>query len=78
MRITRKDLDAMVKRLNCIKGYNEPEYNTVGSYRLSFQNGYVSVVKVMTEGGGVQTVGGCCGMTTKECYYFLSGILANL
>ena len=78
MTITKKTLEAMVKRLNATSGFENPEYCTVGSFRLSHENGGYSIRKVMNEGGGVQTVGGCYGMTTKECYFFLSGLLATL
>ena len=76
MRITTKTLETLVKRLNATQGFENPDYNTIGSYKLSYQNGYINLVKVMNEAGGVRTLE--CGMTTRECYYFISGILANL
>lgn len=76
MRITTKTLEALVKRLNAVKGFEETDYNTIGSYRLNYQNGYINLVKVLNEAGGVRTLE--CGMNTRECYYFINGILANL
>lgn len=76
MTITRKNLETMVKRLNNINGFNDVEWNTIGSFRLYHDASGYAIQKVMNEGGGVQTIGGCYGMTTRECYYFLNGLLA--
>ena len=78
MRITTKTLENLVSRLNAVKGFENPERYTVGSYRLDYQNGYINLVKIVNDGGGVSVVGAGCGMNTKECYYFINGILANL
>lgn len=78
MRITQKTLDNLVNRLNAIKGFENPDRCTVGSYRLDYQNGYINLVKIVNDGGGVSVIGSGCGMNTRECYYFISGILANL
>ena len=76
MRITKKDLENMVERLNRIHGLTEYDWNTMGSFRLN-HNGYgYSIHKVNNEYGGVIVVGNCSGMTTKECYYFLNGLFA--
>lgn len=75
MRITKKDLENMVNRLNAENGFINPEWDTVGAYRLyKDYNGY-SVHKVENAGGGVSVVAHCYGMTTKECYYFMCGLL---
>ncbi len=78
MTITRKNLDAMVKRLNVVNGFENPEWSTIGSYRLYKDGIGYAIQKVDNEMGGVSTVGNCYGMTTKECYFFLSGLLSNL
>lgn len=77
MTITKKNLEAMVNRLNAINGIEDAKWNTVGIFRLAKDGCGFSIQKVMNEGGGVSNVGGCYGMTTKECYYFLSGLLAT-
>ena len=78
MRITEKNLVAMVNRLNNEHGFENPKWNTVGSFKLRSENGGYSIAKVKNDGGGIQTIGGCYGMTTRECYYFLNGLLATL
>lgn len=77
MRIVKKDLENMVERLNRVRGFNNPQWDTIGSYKLA-HNGYGYVIhKVGNEHGGVSVVANCSGMTCKECYYFLSGLLAS-
>ena len=78
MTITKKTLEAMVKRLNAVNGIEKAEWNTVGSFRLYKDACGFSVQKVVNDGGGVSNVGGCYGMTTKECYFFLNGLLATI
>lgn len=76
MRITRANLESMVSRLNAINGIENAKWNTAGSFRLYSDGCGLSIQKVENEAGGVSNVGGCYGMTTKECYYFISGLLA--
>ena len=78
MTITRKNLEAMVKRLNSVNGFENPDYNTVGSFKLYKDGVGYAIHKIHNEFGGVVTLGGCYGMTTKECYFFLNGLLANI
>jgi len=78
MKITKKDLENMVKRLNAENGFEIPDYSTLGAFRLyKDANGY-AIHKVHNEMGGVSTVGHCYAMTVKECYYFLTGLLARV
>ena len=78
MTITKKTLEAMVNRLNAINGIENANWNTLNSFRLSKDGVGYSIQKVVNDCGGISNVGGCYGMTTKECYFFLSGLLANL
>lgn len=75
MRITKKDLENMVKRLNAAHGFIDPDYNTVGSYRLYNSGVGYAIYKVGNSSGGVSVVAHCYGMTAKECYYLLCGLL---
>jgi hypothetical protein len=78
MRVNKKDLENMVKRLNSNAGFKEVNYNTVGSFKLYHDaNGY-AVHKVTNEHGGVESIGNMYGLTCKECYIFLSGLLVDL
>ena len=78
MTITKKNLEAMTKRLNAVNGFEDPEWNTIGSFKLYKDGCGYAIHKVHNNGGGVVTVGGFYGMTTKECYFFLSGLLAEV
>lgn len=75
MRITKRDLQNMINRLNAINGFKEVKYNTVGGFRLYQDACGYAIHKIVNVGGGVSSVGNCYGMTTKECYYFLCGLL---
>lgn len=77
MPITKKNLESMVNRLNAIHGIENANWNTVNSFRLSRDGAGYSIQKVINDFGGVSNVGGCYGMTTKECYYFLKGLLTD-
>lgn len=76
MRVNKKDLENMVNRLNAVRGFENVEYNTIGSYKLYSDGIGYAIHKIENASGGVSTVGNCYGMTTKECYYFLCGLLA--
>lgn len=77
MRVSKKDLLNMVNRLNAVHGFENVEYNTVGSYKLYNDGVGYAIHKVENAGGGVSVVAHCYGMTAKECYYLLCGLLAN-
>ena len=77
MKITKRHLEGMVERLNYRAGFEEVEYLTVGSYRLYHDGVGYRIDKVENSAGGVSVVGNMYGMTTRECYMFLSGLLAR-
>ena len=76
MRITNNDLNNMVKRLNATIGKENADYNTAGAYRLYKDAFGYALHRVMNSGGGVFTVANCYGMTARECYFLLCGLLA--
>lgn len=78
MIIRKKDLENMLKRLNTMRGYLNPHYLTVGSYRLSCENGGYSVREVVNDSGAVRCLGNMYGMTARECYYFLNGLIEGV
>lgn len=54
-RITNKDLENLLSRINAAAGFNNPqsiEYNTIGSYYLDFAYGGVKLVRIVSSGGG--------------------------
>ena len=78
MRVTKTTLQNMVERLNNEHGFENPEWNTVGAYRLYIDGCGYAIHKINNTAGGVICLGNMSGMTTKECYYFLAGVLAKV
>ena len=68
MRITQKDLDCKVARLNRIAGFENPEYSTIGAYCLDYAYGGVQLQKYVTDGGGVRDIFRQGYMTKRELY----------
>ncbi len=75
MKITKTDLEKLVSRLNKIHGFNDPEWNTIGSYHLHISGYGISIEKIKNEFGAASLVAGINGMSKQECYYFLIGLL---
>ncbi len=73
----KETLGNMVARLNEIKCFEKPEWNTVGSYRLYKDAVGYAVQMVGNTAGGIKTVGNSYGMTASECYYFIAGMIAS-
>lgn len=87
-RITEKDLQSLVDRLNEITGNKKEQYTkdettgryvgNIGNYHLSFAYGGVTLHQMFNEGGGITTPLGGGYFTKRELYYklhaFISGI----
>ena len=78
MTVNKKVLETMVARLNRANGFEVVEWNTIGSYKLYKDGCGYAIHKIHNAGDGVETVGSAYGMTTRECYYFLLGLLATM
>ena len=78
MRITQKDLEALVKRINKIHGFDNPEYSEVGSYDLSYAYGGVSLHKYESEHGAVSEVFRCGHTTKKDLYFRMNAYITGL
>ena len=76
MRITKNELEHMIKYLNNVKGFTDVEPNTVGAFKLYKDVCGYAVHKICNSSGGVETVANSYGMSTKECFYFLRGLIA--
>lgn len=74
MRITEKTLVSMVERLNAAR---KVQAGKIGSYRIYKSGCGYAIDKIANDCGGVDRVGNISGMTAKECYFFLSGILCD-
>lgn len=76
-RITQKDLEQEVTKLNEAKGFNAKECATssvVGSYQLDYAYGGVKLIKITSEGGGCTNVSTGGYGTKRELYLFLRGM----
>jgi hypothetical protein len=81
MRITQKDLEAVLKRINSNAGFEgEKLYSTPGAYCLDGAYGGWKLAQYVNEHGGQRDI--TCGFCSKkELYYnmqaFLSGMEAQ-
>ena len=68
MRITQGMLEQTVKIINKRNGIENPNYGTVGAYRIDYAYGGVSLELITSEGGAVKDIFRC-GHTTKRDLY---------
>ena len=90
-RITQKDLEAVVNRINAVTGNPETPWKpresgqgmsaNIGNYHLSGAYGGVSLHRMMSDGGGVEDVFRCGHMPKRKLYdkmqAWLDGWYAN-
>lgn len=85
--ITRKNLDAVVNRLNIMTGNKIAPYTrsedgrftaNVGNYHLSGAYGGVSLHRMVTDGGGVTDVFGCGHVAKRDLYDHLHAYLKGI
>ena len=74
MRITKKLLSSLVKQINESKGLEISGYRIPRSLILTEEYDTYGL-SIILEKGGYRRVD--CGMTARECYYFLKGILSK-
>lgn len=55
-RITQKDLENVLARINRKAGFDNPKYSTVGSYCLDYAYGGCRLDQYCNEGGGIRTI----------------------
>ena len=67
-RITEKMLEARVDCLNVAKGFNNPEYSTIGAFVLSFAYAGVSLHQYVNEHGGVNDVFRCGHVPKRDLF----------
>ena len=69
MRITQRDLEIKVHRLNNIVGFTEPpKYSTIGAYCLDYAYGGVSLHQYVNEHGGITDIFRNGYMPKRELY----------
>ena len=72
MRITQKDLEAKVARLNRMAGFDNPKYSTIGAYCLDYAYGGVRLDRYVNEHGGVHDIFRNGYMPKRELYNLMS------
>jgi len=78
-RITQRDLEALVRRLNVIAGHGTaPKYSTIGAYCLDYAYGGVSLERYMNEQGGVDDIFRCGHITKRDLYNRICAYLAGM
>lgn len=81
-RITNKDLESVVKRINQLT--NSPEKAIVdskwqvGAYCLSFAYGGVGLHRISNEYGGVTTPIGCGHVSKRELFNLMQAYISGL
>lgn len=72
MRITQKDLEAKVARLNRIAGIDNPGYDVKGCYVLYCAYGGVDLHRYVGKHGGISSVFSLGCMSKRELYQLIS------
>ena len=83
-RITEKQLECIVERLNRVTNSPLASWTitdkgnkaNIGNYHLDYAYGYVSLARMMNEGGGITKV--LPGGTKRELYEQLHAFLAGI
>ena len=78
MRITQKDLENKVNRLNRMAGFENPKYSTIGAYCLDYAYGGVQLHKYVNKSGGVTDIFRQGYMPKKELYYLIAAYEAGM
>ena len=85
-RITNKDLENLVMRINKITNSPETPYTksdtgfkaNIGNYHIDGAYGGVSLHRMHSEGGGVNEVFGCGHITKKDLYNRMRAFINGL
>jgi hypothetical protein len=88
MRITQRDLEAVVKRINSITNNPESPWTrnketglniaSIGCYHLSGAYGGVSLNQMASDGGGVRDVFRCGHITKRDLYERMQAFITGL
>lgn len=86
MRITQKDLECLVKRINdttnspittCTKNAKQYVWN-INNYHLDYAYGGVKLVRTCNEHGGISTISTGGFGTKRELYNWMQAFLAGI
>ena len=86
MRITQKDLEYLVKRINEVTSSPAKPYRgtgkgfraNIGNYHLDYTYGGVKLSRMVNEGGGTTAISGMASCTKRELYNWMRAFLAGL
>lgn len=76
--VTEKHLRLQVKRLNKLKGFEEPAYSTPGAYDIDGAYGGVALHRYENEHGGVSDVFRSGHMSKKDLYNRIDAFIAGI
>lgn len=68
MTVSIKALEAQVKQLNKLEGFDNPKYSTVGAYTLDGAYGGWQLQRYCNESGGVSTISKGGYISKRELY----------
>lgn len=83
-RITQKDLEALVSRINTAANTPHESYTrgkkgaNVGCYHLNYAYGGVRLVQMANDGGGIRTISTGGYGTKRDLYHQLQAFLAGM
>ena len=75
-RVTVRELDTLVERVNALLGFTDTSWNTVGAVTLYGAYGSTAVHRIVNTSGGITVLSGLG--TKREAALFLRGMLAGL
>ena len=91
-RITQKDLEYLVKRINKItsspmapytrngeKGNRKAGFTAnINNYHLDYGYGGVQLVRMVNDAGGIETISRGCHVPKRELYYWMQAYIAGI
>ena len=77
-RITEKMLEARVATLNMLKGFENPEYSTIGAYTLDYAYGGVSLHQYRNESGGINDVFSCGHVPKRDLFNRICAYMTDM
>jgi len=91
-RITQKDLEYLVKRINEVtnspatpytrngkEGKRQPGFTAnIGNYHLDYAYGGVSLVRMVNVAGGITTISRNCHVPKRELYNWMQAFLVGI
>ena len=75
MKVTMRDVIDLTKTINTLRGFEN--YNTIGALYAYKDGCGIAIDIIVTSSGGVKRIAGG-GLTTKEAYFYLKGLLDTL